>query len=84
MSAICLWCPRVFLPRVTGGRKQRFCSPRCRKEFFECARAWAVAEVEAGRLTPAQLAKGPKANVHVAPTTEAKPAGPECPVRQRQ
>lgn len=80
MSApCCLWCSQPFRPRVTGGRPQKFCSPRCRVEFFDAARAWAVAEVEAGRLTAAELARGPKGNVHVAEASETDTARTSAP-----
>src|SRR5688500_4114148 len=60
----CLWCSTVFRPRASGGTRQRFCSRRCRGEFHDCARRWATAEVDAGRLTPTQLAKAAKRSIN--------------------
>lgn len=53
MSA-CGWCGAAFAARASG-RRQRFCSPACRRDFFATARAWAAAEIEAGRLPVATL-----------------------------
>ena len=51
MSALCTWCGTEFEPRSNGGRPQRFCSTDCRHGFFAACRDWAVAEVEAGRVS---------------------------------
>ena len=82
MSAICLWCGRVFLPRVTGGRKQRFCCAACRSEFHDCARRWAIAEVDAGRLTTGQLAAAPKHNINVAQADKTVPPDSHTPAKE--
>ncbi len=60
----CLWCSSSFRPRASGGSRQRFCSQRCRSEFHDCARRWAIAEVEGGRLTTILLAKVPKHSIN--------------------
>lgn len=65
-EAGCLWCSTPFRPRARGGSPQRFCSPHCRREFHDCARRWATAEVDAGRLTPAELARAPKRSIYAA------------------
>lgn len=44
-SQFCPWCGRVFVPRRTGGRGQRFCSPACRRAFDAAARAKGRAEI---------------------------------------
>jgi hypothetical protein len=62
----CLWCSAPFRPRASGGSRQRFCSGLCRSELHDCARRWAIAEVDAGRLTPAELAKAPKLSINAA------------------
>jgi hypothetical protein len=46
----CPWCGRPFAARH-GGREQRFCGPCCRRAYHDTARAWALAELTAGRLT---------------------------------
>jgi hypothetical protein len=37
----CHWphCDRVFVPRTTGGKPQKWCSPRCRELAKAAARA---------------------------------------------
>jgi hypothetical protein len=49
-TADCAWCRRPYAVR-RGGRGQRFCTPSCRRACHEAARAWALAELAAGRLT---------------------------------
>lgn len=56
-SGRCPWCGRDFSPRTTGGKPQRFCSPRCRRAMDAGLRAWATEELAAGRVTVAGLAK---------------------------
>ncbi len=51
----CLWCGIEFEPRSNGGKPQRFCSATCRREFEAACRAYAAAEVEAGRLPVSAL-----------------------------
>ncbi len=46
----CLWCETEFQPRGTGGKPQKFCSAPCRRDFEAACRAYAAAEVEAGRI----------------------------------
>jgi hypothetical protein len=62
----CRWCGNTFHPRATGGRPQRFCRPACRREFFAAVRSWAVAELEAGRVTAAKLRNGTPATCALA------------------
>ena len=52
--------PPRFPSQDDGGTRQRFCCARCRQEFHDAARRWAIAEVDAGRLTSEQLAQAPK------------------------
>jgi hypothetical protein len=47
----CLWCRKQYTPRRSGGRAQRFCTPRCRRAFDAALRAWTLAELVAGRVT---------------------------------
>jgi hypothetical protein len=63
----CLWCQRVFSPRVTGGSAQRFCRPGHRNAFFGAARKWAVHAVQMGVIT-ADTLKATTASVHAAPS----------------
>jgi hypothetical protein len=62
----CLWCRSTFQPRASGGSRQRFCSPQCRRECHDCARRWAVAEIDAGRLSTAQLTSALKHSINAA------------------
>ena len=64
MQEFCLWCGRAFSPRLTGGSPQRFCAGRCRNEFHDAARRWAIVEVTAGRLSTTQLASAPKHSIN--------------------
>ena len=61
MAAVsCLRCGHGFTPRATGGRRQKFCSPICRTDFFGACRDWAASEVEAGRLLVSTIRAGRK------------------------
>ena len=53
----CEWCGEAYEP---GGRGEprRFCSDRCRAALHRAARRWALGELEAGRVTVAQLKEG--------------------------
>lgn len=51
----CTWCDKLFTPRGTGGRAQKYCSSQCRKDFQTAARTWAVTAVENGDLSVAKL-----------------------------
>ena len=51
----CMWCGEPFTPRKTGGKPQRFCSDRCRKEFHRACRIWAEAQVWFGELPVSAL-----------------------------
>jgi len=55
----CLWCDQPFNPG-TRGEPKRFCSTRCRQDFHAAARRWAIAAVETGRLTVAELRDAPQ------------------------
>jgi len=54
-QTICAWCSRSFAPRRTGGRRQRFCSERCRRANEKAMREWAQGELAAGRVTIAEI-----------------------------
>src|SRR6185312_1087663 len=41
----------ALMPRSSGGRSRRFCRSSCRRSFHAAARAWALAELAAGRVT---------------------------------
>ena len=51
----CTWCGVSFTPRTTGGKPQRFCSERCRRQFDSGCRAWAEQAVASGLLTVSAL-----------------------------
>jgi hypothetical protein len=51
----CAWCDRRFRLRCDGGKAQRFCSQRCRRQFDAGGRAFVRAELASGRLTVAEL-----------------------------
>jgi hypothetical protein len=47
----CLRCNRSFTPRRSGGHRQRFCSPSCRRAHDAAARATGRATIDAERAT---------------------------------
>ena len=51
----CLWCGKPYARRATGGQPQKFCSSACRRACHTAARRWAVRELEAGRLSVANV-----------------------------
>jgi hypothetical protein len=51
----CLWCERQFLRRATGGKRQKFCSSECRRRYQFASRCYVARELEAGRVTVADL-----------------------------
>lgn len=51
----CLWCGKPYARRATGGQPQKFCSSACRRACHTAARRWAVREIEAGRLSVANV-----------------------------
>jgi hypothetical protein len=61
----CLWCGRDFMPRVTGGSAQKFCSTGHRQEFWIAARRWTMRAIDAGLLSVDCL-KASQASVHAA------------------
>lgn len=73
--AICPWCREPYEVR-TGGKPQRYCSPRCRSGFHTAARIWAEREIEAGRVAMAQVKEALRRNVHVAPCRQAGAISP--------
>lgn len=54
----CPWCDRPFRPRQDGGQQQKFCRPSCRREFHAAARAWALAAIASGALSPVDVRSG--------------------------
>jgi hypothetical protein len=60
-SGDCLWCGQPIEPRLTGGSRRRFCSPRHRIAFHTAARRWAEYAVAAGILTVGDLRADPAA-----------------------
>ena len=78
-QSTCIWCPRSFRPRTTGGSRQRFCCPRCREGFFAAARAWALLALERGLVT-AEVFRAAQASMHAVAGPIQTPAPPLPPV----
>ena len=55
MISQCKLCQSEFSPRIAG-RKQIFCSPKCRKVFEKKLRAWALVQEERGKVDLETLA----------------------------
>ncbi len=51
----CMWCGDPFTPRATGGKRQRFCSEQCRRDFDRGCRAWVKQFVSSELLPVAAL-----------------------------
>ncbi len=51
----CMWCGDPFTPRATGGKRQRFCSEQCRRDFDSGCRAWVKQFVSSELLPVAAL-----------------------------
>ena len=51
----CMWCGDPFTPRATGGKRQRFCSEQCRRDFDSGCRAWGKQFVSSELLPVAAL-----------------------------
>jgi hypothetical protein len=51
----CLWCGRAFTPRATGGKRQRFCRPACRRALDAAGRRYIEVALVAGTLTIPEL-----------------------------
>jgi hypothetical protein len=75
-DVFCPWCERAFSPRLTGGKPQRFCSVRCRREFHAAARAWALAAIDAGTLSATMLRAALQDNAHVRYSAKVRDVGP--------
>ena len=60
----CRWCSGTFEPR-RGGKAQQFCSEPCRIALHQGARLWALAQLEAGRVTVDQFKEAVASNVYV-------------------
>jgi hypothetical protein len=65
-DARCLWCDRMFTPRMTGGSAQKFCCTGHRQQFWIAARRWTIRAIEAGLLSIDCL-KASQASVHAVP-----------------
>jgi hypothetical protein len=64
-DARCLWCDRMFTPRMTGGSAQRFCCTGHRQQFWIAARRWTMRAIEVGLLSVDCL-KASHTSVHAA------------------
>jgi hypothetical protein len=54
-AASCAWCGRAFMPRTTGGKRQVFCRPACRRSFDAAGRRWVAEAIAAGTLNLDEL-----------------------------
>ena len=61
----CLWCDRLFTPRMTGGSAQKFCCTGHRQQFWIAARRWTMRAIEVGLLSIDCL-KAAHTSVHAA------------------
>jgi len=52
------WCRCRFTPRSTGGKRQVFCRPCCRRAFDAAGRRWVADAIAAGMLTVDALRNG--------------------------
>jgi hypothetical protein len=57
-AASCAWCGRPFIPRATGGKRQVFCRPACRRGFDAAGRRWVAEAIATGTLTLDALRNG--------------------------
>jgi hypothetical protein len=60
-ASSCCWCERLFHPRQSGGRPQKFCRPSCRRAFHTAGRTWVLDRITNGALTVADIRNGPTA-----------------------
>jgi hypothetical protein len=57
-AAWCAWCGRAFIPRATGGKRQVFCRPACRRGFDAAGRRWVAEAIATGTLSLDALRNG--------------------------
>ena len=55
MTKLCKICKTEFTPR-NAGKKQIYCSPKCRKVFEKRLRTWALVQEERGNVDLETLA----------------------------
>ena len=55
MTRKCKWCREEFQPRAAG-RKQKFCSFKCRKIFEKKLRQWSLIQFAKGKVDLETLA----------------------------
>ncbi len=70
----CLWCKQFFAPRMSGGKRQRFCQPLCRRAYETAARRYVDWAIAAGTVSIADLKASPATRALV-PVGEKPPAG---------
>jgi hypothetical protein len=84
MTVLCLWCGQPFERRLSGGSPRRFCSSVCRAALHTAARKWALAEIDAGRLSVAAIKECRPDSVHAAARAQVGSGGtPVSPPRMR-
>ena len=57
-ASSCCRCERLFHPRQSGGRPQKFCGPSCRRAFHAAGRTWVLDAIASGALTLADIRSG--------------------------
>jgi hypothetical protein len=57
----CLWCGHAFTPRASGGKRQRFCRPACRRAIDAAGRRYVEVAVADGALTIPDLRNASRA-----------------------
>jgi len=57
----CLWCSRVFTPRGSGGKRQRFCRPACLHALNADGLRYIEVALADGALTVSDLRNAPSA-----------------------
>lgn len=55
----CMWCGSRFAPRSSGGHRQRYCSPTCRRALDTARRRYIAEALASGALTIDGLKTGP-------------------------
>ena len=45
----CHWCTKTFIPRNTGGKRQKYCSTFCKHQFEKELRNWALDQYHQGK-----------------------------------
>jgi hypothetical protein len=77
-AVFCVWCSHAFIPRATGGKRQVFCRPACRRGFDAAGRRWVAEAIASGTLTLDALRNGAAATRALLPMAISPAAIPEA------